>query len=86
MRRGWTVRDSLELYNVANWGDGFFDVNREGRIEVRPRRDEGTGIDLLELVQNLRRRGLRTPMLIRWPRKKPGWLWRKPGWPWKKPG
>ncbi len=65
MRRGWTVQDSLELYNIANWGDGFFDVNRKGRIEVHPRRDEGAGIDLLELVQNLRRRGLRTPMLIR---------------------
>jgi arginine decarboxylase len=65
MRRGWTVRDSLELYNVTNWGDGFFDVNAEGRVEVRPRRDRGPGIDLLELVQSLERRGLRTPLLVR---------------------
>jgi arginine decarboxylase len=65
MRRGWTVRDSVELYGVRNWGDGFFDVNRDGRIEVRPLRSGGPGIDLLELVQDLSRRGLRTPLLVR---------------------
>ena len=65
MRRGWTVRDSLELYGASNWGDGFFDVNPQGRVLVRPRRADGPTIDLLELVQDLRRRGLRTPLLVR---------------------
>ncbi len=65
MRRGWTIRDSLELYNVANWGNGFFDINEKGRVEVRPRGGAGPGIDLLELVQDLKRRGLRTPLLVR---------------------
>ena len=65
MRRGWTVRDSLELYNVPNWGAGFFDINGKGHVEVLPRGSEGAGIDLLELVQDLERRGLRTPLLIR---------------------
>ena len=35
----WTVRDSLELYNVVNWGAGFFGINDSGRLEVRPRAD-----------------------------------------------
>jgi arginine decarboxylase len=65
MRRGWTVRDSLELYNVPNWGTGFFDINSKGHVEVLPRGSEGAGIDLLELVQDLERRGLRAPLLIR---------------------
>ena len=39
MRRGWTVRDSLELYNVSNWGDGFFSINAEGNVAVQPRGD-----------------------------------------------
>ncbi len=65
MRRGWTVRDSLELYSVANWGDGFFGISPEGRVEVLPRGEAGPGIDLLELVRNLERRGLRTPLLVR---------------------
>ena len=28
---GWTTRDAVDLYNVAKWGDGYFDVNAEGR-------------------------------------------------------
>ncbi len=63
--RGWTIRDSLELYNVAAWGAGFFGINERGNVEVRPRLREGDGIDLLELVQDLQRRELRTPLLIR---------------------
>ena len=61
---GWNVRDSLDLYNLDAWGAGFFTLNDRGHVEVRPRRD-GDGIDLLELVQDLERRGLRAPLLIR---------------------
>ncbi len=63
--RGWTVRDSAELYNVANWGAGFFTVNDKGHVEVRPNGNGGPGVDLLELVGDLERRGLRAPLLVR---------------------
>jgi arginine decarboxylase len=63
--RGWTVRDSLELFNVTAWGAGFFTVNEQGHVEVRPRGEQGPGIDLLDLVQDLDQRGLRTPLLVR---------------------
>ncbi len=63
--RGWTVQDSLELYNVAHWGAGFFSINERGRVEVRPRGDGGGAIDLLELIRDLERRGMRTPLLVR---------------------
>ena len=61
----WSVDDSLALYNVAAWGEGFFTINEAGRVEVRPRGADGHGVDLLELVQNLEHRGLCTPLLIR---------------------
>ncbi len=63
--RGWTVRDCLELYNVAAWGAGFFTVNNAGHVEVRPRGEGGPAVDLLDLVQDLQQRGLRTPLLVR---------------------
>ena len=63
--RGWTIRDSLELYGVPSWGGGYFSVNPEGHLEVRPRGGSGPSIDMLELTQSLERRGLRTPLLIR---------------------
>jgi arginine decarboxylase len=63
----WTIRDSLELYNVQNWGRGFFSVNDAGQLEVRPRGESGPAIALPALVEDLRQRGLRSPMLLRFP-------------------
>jgi arginine decarboxylase len=63
--RGWTVRDSGELYNIAAWGAGYFLINEKGHVEVRPKNGQGPTIDLLDLVHDLLRRGLRTPLLIR---------------------
>ena len=63
--RGWTIRDSLELYNVTSWGSSFFTINERGHVEVRPKGNGGAGIDLLGLVQELERRGLRAPLLVR---------------------
>ncbi|HEY8121188.1 MAG TPA: biosynthetic arginine decarboxylase [Myxococcota bacterium] len=63
----WTIRDSLETYNVQNWGRGFFSVNESGQLEVRPRGESGPAIALPALVEDLRQRGLRSPMLLRFP-------------------
>ena len=61
----WTIQDSLELYGVPAWGAGHFAVNDAGHVVVRPRGADGPGIDLLDLVGDLERRGMRTPLLIR---------------------
>jgi arginine decarboxylase len=63
--RAWTVRDSAELYNVDGWGRGFFSINEAGNVEVTPAGPGSTRIDLKRLVDDLRSRGLRLPMLIR---------------------
>lgn len=63
--RGWTIQDALELYDVHAWGSGFFTINRNGNVEVRPRGDRGPGIDMGELVTYLRGRGLHLPLLVR---------------------
>src|SRR5262245_33468571 len=63
--RAWTVRDSVELYQVPQWGRGFFGVDEEGNLGVPPRGPEGPGISLPSLVEDLRQRGLRTPLLLR---------------------
>jgi arginine decarboxylase len=61
----WTIRDSLDLYHVLNWGSGFFAINAAGDVEVRPKSGDPRSIDLLELVEKLGQRGVRTPLLIR---------------------
>jgi len=61
----WTIQDSLDLYHVLDWGSGFFAINPAGNVEVHPKGSNDRSIDLLELVENLGQRGVRTPLLIR---------------------
>lgn len=61
----WSVNDSRELYNIRNWGLGFFDINDKGNVAILPRGPGSPAIDLKELVNELQCRGLGLPILIR---------------------
>ncbi len=63
--RNWRVEDAVELYGIDRWGVGYFGVNERGNIEVRPSGPEGARIDLKELVDELVRRGIELPVLLR---------------------
>jgi len=63
----WTVADSLELYNVRAWGNDYFSINDKGNVVVRGVGDELPQVDMKELVDEVRRRGLALPLLIRFP-------------------
>ncbi len=65
MRGGWSIQDSTELYNVRNWGREFFRINDGGNIEVTPAGPRGDGIDLKTLIDDLERRGIQLPILVR---------------------
>jgi len=60
----WTHLDSRSLYNIEKWGLGHFDINAEGNVEVKPNGGV-SGIDLHELLGQLKRRGIDTPILLR---------------------
>lgn len=63
----WTTEESIKLYSVTNWSSDFFSVNAQGNAVVQPKGAQGPKIDLLELLKDLQHRGLRTPLLIRFP-------------------
>ena len=63
--RRWTVSDTAELYEVAAWGKGYFSVNPAGHISVHPDKDPQRSIDLSQLVDQLKLRGIELPVLIR---------------------
>ncbi len=63
--RAWTIKDSTELYNVNGWGRDFFSINEAGNVEVTPAGPGSQKVDLKELVDDLRTRGLNLPLLIR---------------------
>lgn len=51
-------------YWINRWGDGYFGINDQGNVSVKPNR-EGNGGDLYKLVQSLVQRGIEAPILIR---------------------
>jgi len=61
----WTTQDSAELYNIPNWGRGFFSVSDSGHIISTPSGSDNGEIDLWELMQELEQRGIQAPILLR---------------------
>ncbi len=61
----WTAEDSARLYGVADWGKGYVGVNARGHATVMPTKDPSRQVDLHEVVQGLRERGIHTPVLLR---------------------
>jgi arginine decarboxylase len=61
----WRIEDSLDLYNVAAWGKGYFGINASGHVVVRPDTTERHEIDLYEVVEGLKARDLTTPVVVR---------------------
>ncbi len=61
----WKVQDSIDLYNIRNWGKGYFDINERGNVSVTPEKNASRSIDLKELVDDLEKRGLQLPILLR---------------------
>jgi arginine decarboxylase len=63
--RKWTVGDSGEVYGVKSWGNNYFSINDAGNVQSHPAGVDGARIDLKELVDEVARRGIGLPLLIR---------------------
>lgn len=58
----------MSVYNVDWWGNGYFDVNEKGHIEVCPDPDVPEAkVDLAELVASREKNGQRLPALFCFP-------------------
>src|SRR5438128_4710620 len=65
MKNEWDVDAAIATYNVDGWGGGYFTVNPAGNVVARPLQENGGTIDILEVVNEARRRGLSFPLVIR---------------------
>jgi len=64
----WTHVDGEALYNVPNWGRGYFRINSEGNVEATPEgpdRPNSPSIDIYQLLGQILRRGIQAPILLR---------------------
>lgn len=63
--RKWTVADSGETYGIRYWSQNYFSINDLGHVVCHPQGPEAGTIDLKELVDEVARRGISLPLLIR---------------------
>ena len=63
-----TIEQTLETYGIEDWGAGYFGINRKGNLVVHPSEsDQNRAADVREIIDDLRRRGISTPVLLRFP-------------------
>jgi arginine decarboxylase len=60
----WDIDDARDLYGVNNWGQNLFTINERGDACLAGR-GEHPEINLKDLMREIRARGLRPPVLIR---------------------
>ncbi|MFC3283267.1 biosynthetic arginine decarboxylase [Litchfieldella rifensis] len=62
-----SAANARRIYNIDQWGSGYFDVDDNGRAMVRPLGSEADGptLPLNALATQLRQAGLRLPVLVR---------------------
>ena len=64
----WTTEDSIELYGIEKWGNGYFSVNDNGNIIILPKKSPGQSVDIMDLIEEIEKsRDLEFPVLLRFP-------------------
>src|SRR3954447_16785444 len=58
---------TIETYGIENWGADYFGVNRKGNLIVRSPEDANLTADVFEIIEDLKKRGVNTPVLLRFP-------------------
>ncbi|MCX7422492.1 MAG: biosynthetic arginine decarboxylase [Planctomycetia bacterium] len=63
-----TIEEVAQTYGIENWGAGYFGINRQGHLIVRPAKGDTKEADVFEIVQDLvEQRKLSSPFLLRFP-------------------
>ena len=61
----WSLDRARHTYSIPYWSEGYFDVDAQGRMVVRPRGAGGPELALPEVVAKATDAGLKLPLLLR---------------------
>ena len=61
----WDISAARNLYNIHRWGAKYFDINNEGHVVAMPLQQTGIAVDLTDVIEEAKSRGLKFPLLIR---------------------
>src|SRR5213593_2464565 len=62
---GWDPQTARSIYNIDRWGAKYFDINEASQGVATPLQETGAAVDLTDVVEEARVRGLKFPLLIR---------------------
>ncbi|QCU72333.1 arginine decarboxylase [Luteimonas yindakuii] len=63
----WSIDHARKTYSIPHWSEGFFDVDEQGRVVVRPGDRDATALPLPAIVDEARAQGASLPLLVRFP-------------------
>src|SRR6185503_16111248 len=61
----WDIQTARNLYNINRWGAKYFDINEAGRVVATPLQEAGAAVDITDVIEEAKARGLKFPVLIR---------------------
>src|ERR1035441_6820373 len=61
----WNIEAARALYNIQRWGAKYFDINDAGHVIAKPLQDAGATVDITDVIEEAKSRGLKFPLLIR---------------------
>jgi arginine decarboxylase len=61
----WDIPAAISLYNIDRWGTGYFTINERGNISILPTQETGKAIDIVEVIDEAKERGLTFPLVLR---------------------
>src|SRR3989441_12053325 len=61
----WNTQAARNLYNVHRWGAKYFDINDAGHVVAKPLQEAGASVDITDVIEEAKARGLKFPVLIR---------------------
>ena len=65
MKPPWDIPAAISLYNIDRWGSGYFTINEKGNIQILPTRKADAKIDMMEVIEDAKERGLTFPLVLR---------------------
>jgi arginine decarboxylase len=61
----WDIQAARSLYNIDRWGARYFDINDAGHVIAKPLQESGASVDVTDVIEEAKGRGLKFPLLIR---------------------
>ena len=66
MTTDWNIGAAEQKYQISNWGDGYFGINQDGLLVVRPDGvNNGVEIAIIEVIEEVKNQNIELPVVIR---------------------